>query len=415
MKFLKRASFWVGVIGLVLAIVSFIPGLAALIENRQPTPPELFWAAIAFILFWIASFSVIFIQQHEVMDDIDKLSSAIDDQKKTVFRNVTSLSQWADAIAYRPDLVHREQMQDVWEKLLWKMQKSYWATNYIKPEFYKKAAHSLPLAIQEAKLLDNADIKKVFIVDDLTERNKMESVFSEQHSRGIEVKYILFSEIQGDPALAGKASLLATKDFGIIDSRLTLLWRLNNREVDSGQVLYDPQQAGLYEDFFSALFKAAHKYPWQQTLRSLTDHDAREIHSWPHYQPPYTDLDYALRAKGWLHEYPEKQGNYRYAAISANDLVGFSILTQTKQGEAEFFIAMHPTRLLKGMGNTFTRLTLEKGFNDLNLNRIHLKVRHWHHVAIHLYETIGFKRTGEARLTVNGKDETFILMELLRR
>lgn len=414
MAFLRRTSFWVGVIGLVLAIISFIPGLAALIENRQPNPPELFWAAIAFIVFWITSFSVIFIQQHEVMDDIDNLSSRIDDDQKAVFTNVTSLSQWADAMTYRPDLVHREQMQDVWEKLLWKVQKRYWATNYIKPEFYKKAAHSLPLAIQEAKLLDNADIKKVFIIDDLTERNKMESVFSEQHNRGIKVKYILHSEIQGDPVLRGKASQLATEDFGIVDSRLTLLWRLKNRNVDSGQVLSDPQQANMYEDFFSALFKAAHEYPWQQKLRSLTDQDTIEINSWPQYQPPYTDLDYALRTKGWLHEYPEKEGNYRYAAINANELVGFSILTQTKPGEAEFFIAMHPTRLLKGMGNTFTRLTVEKGFNDLNLNRIHLKVRHWHHVAIHLYESVGFRRTGEAKLTVNGKDETFILMELLR-
>jgi RimJ/RimL family protein N-acetyltransferase len=152
----------------------------------------------------------------------------------------------------------------------------------------------------------------------------------------------------------------------------------------------------------------------QVALNELTPTDEAEIQNWPPYPPQFMALDYALRSKpGWLAAFPANPANHRFAARKDGKLVGFSILTETGPQEAEFYVAIHPEKLNIGIGIDVTRQTKERGFDQLNLRHIWLKVRTWHEGAIRVYERVGFRKVDpEFTETAGGREDRFIKMEV---
>jgi RimJ/RimL family protein N-acetyltransferase len=150
------------------------------------------------------------------------------------------------------------------------------------------------------------------------------------------------------------------------------------------------------------------------TLTSLTSKEEEEIQNWPPYPPQFMALDYALRrGTGWLTAFPADAGNNRFAAWAGGELVGFSILTKTADDEAEFYVAIHPKKLGTGIGTEVTRQTKVRGFDQLNLRRIWLKVRTWHEGGRRVYERMGFRNVGsEFTENVGGREDQFIKMEV---
>ena len=129
-------------------------------------------------------------------------------------------------------------------------------------------------------------------------------------------------------------------------------------------------------------------------IRQLTAEDVKTIRDWPAYPSEFSALDYALREHGWLDDFPEGPTNHRYGAWENAELVGFSILTEIRSRRAEFYIAVHPDKLGQGLGKVLTQLVLAKGFQELGLDTIYLKVRAWHARGIRVYEKAGFHKVG---------------------
>ena len=167
----------------------------------------------------------------------------------------------------------------------------------------------------------------------------------------------------------------------------------------------------------TALYLLIHK-TWlmgRVTIKRLAAADAVAIEDWPPYPKAFASLDYALRhPDGWLHQFPESAENRRYAAWRGSELVGFSLLAHTKDGEAEFYVAVHPELLHKGIGRAITEQTVAAGFEQLGLSRIYLKVRDWHTGAARLYESVGFQKYGEAEELIQGKPTKFVMMQIRR-
>ena len=149
-------------------------------------------------------------------------------------------------------------------------------------------------------------------------------------------------------------------------------------------------------------------------LRPATAHDKIAIAQWPAYPAEFSELDYALRANGWLDEFQGKADTWIYAAELDKALVAFTLLAITGKQEAEFRIALHPHYLGRGLGRAITLNTLELGFRDKTLKRIHLIVRKDHARAIKLYADIGFCEFECCIQTVNGKSVEFHRMEYFR-
>jgi RimJ/RimL family protein N-acetyltransferase len=76
----------------------------------------------------------------------------------------------------------------------------------------------------------------------------------------------------------------------------------------------------------------------------------------------------------------------------------------------------HPDSRGKGYGTQALRQLLKFGFQDLNLNRIHLHVLPGNRPALRLYERCQFQREGRLRSAVfiDGEYQDVILMSLLR-
>jgi RimJ/RimL family protein N-acetyltransferase len=149
-------------------------------------------------------------------------------------------------------------------------------------------------------------------------------------------------------------------------------------------------------------------------LRLITDEDVAKVKNWPSYTDEFEAMDYALRKDGWLDEYRERPMTWIYVAELDKQTVGFSLLSTTGEGEAEFRIAIHSRWIGKGLGKKIAFATLKKGFRQLNLTRIHLIVRKENKVASKLYESLGFIKSGESTRMIQGKIIEFINMNLTK-
>ena len=125
-------------------------------------------------------------------------------------------------------------------------------------------------------------------------------------------------------------------------------------------------------------------------------------------------MDYAIRENGWLDEYRVRPMTWIYVAILNKQTIGFSLLSTTADGEAEFRIAIHPKWIGKGLGKEIAFATLEKGFCQLNLTLIHLIVRKENQVAFKLYKSLGFIRSGESTHIIREEVIEFIDMDISR-
>lgn len=148
------------------------------------------------------------------------------------------------------------------------------------------------------------------------------------------------------------------------------------------------------------------------TLRAITGEDIGEIESWPIYEDGFEQMNYALRQGGWLDEFRNRANTWAYVAESNKQAVGFSLLSVTAEGEAEFRIAIHPHRTGTGFGREVTLAILKIGFCELGMDRIYLIVRKNNHPAIKLYESLGFKKVGESIHTIQGQLVEFFDMDL---
>ena len=153
-------------------------------------------------------------------------------------------------------------------------------------------------------------------------------------------------------------------------------------------------------------------------LRGITEQDSADIQSWPAYPTEFKNLDYALHDAGWINEYLGKKGTKIYVAEESGALIGFTILSRDDaeggSSSAEFRIPMHPDFLGQGAGEKIAGMTIERGFEELGLQRIYLIVRKINPRAGKLYKHCSFRDTGECRKEVNGAVVDFLEMELPR-
>jgi diamine N-acetyltransferase len=139
-------------------------------------------------------------------------------------------------------------------------------------------------------------------------------------------------------------------------------------------------------------------------LREINERDITNIKIWPAYPEELKDLDYALRDSGWIDAYLGKDWTRIYIAKESGVVIGFTILSKDSATcrEAEFRIALNPDYLGQGFGKKLTRMALEKGFQELGLQRIYLIVRKSNPRARRLYENRGFMETGECCKEIQG-------------
>jgi diamine N-acetyltransferase len=148
------------------------------------------------------------------------------------------------------------------------------------------------------------------------------------------------------------------------------------------------------------------------SLRPITEEDFADIKRWPPYEHEFVQMDYALRQGGWLDEYGNRSETWIYVAESDGRSVGFTLLSITAKGEAEFRIAIHPHWTGMGFGRQIALAILKIGFLKLKIARIYLIVRKNNYRAMELYERLGFRKTGESTHVIQGQPVEFFDMDV---
>jgi hypothetical protein len=320
----------------------------------------------------------------------------------------------------RPGFSAAEMMEN-WLYQLNRLQGSYWATNYIDSRnIYATEWGKAALLIQNAKKTERTVvIRKVFLVKDYAEMVVLSEHIEAQRNIGVDIHYLRYDQV---PALSGD---IPSVDFGIFDERVVLVWQLDEtRSVTGGKLLFGPEHVDRHKKFFNALFvkAVAHSRDRFDVIKiepAYLDKMIRTVAAWPPYDAPYEEMSYLLRPpNGWLTVFASRPGCEAYAAYAAGTFVGFSLLVGDGPHDAELYIAIHPRHVNtkeKRFGARLTRETISKGFGELALQRIHLKVRNDVQHRVLMYEHLHFRRFGTIHSeVVNGINTEFIRMEMER-
>lgn len=171
------------------------------------------------------------------------------------------------------------------------------------------------------------------------------------------------------------------------------------------------------------LLKGEHLY-----LTAFKEEDLTTFESW------YNDISF-LRVYDMIAAFPKSQSElqdmlkdirqaydrYIFAVRSKidNKLVGVTGFENIlwNNGTAVIYIGIGDTSSRgKGFGSEALALTMEFGFEELNLHRIQLNVLSYNEPAIKLYEKLGFKKEGTYREFIHrdGKRYDMYLYGILR-
>lgn len=108
----------------------------------------------------------------------------------------------------------------------------------------------------------------------------------------------------------------------------------------------------------------------------------------------------------WIEKILLEENSERFAIMIDTNYIGNVQLTNIKDKSAIFHIFIgDPEYWGQGIGTVATCLMIERGFDQLELEKIKLRVRKGHSRAYNIYKKLGFKTTHE--------DDELIHMELI--
>jgi len=148
------------------------------------------------------------------------------------------------------------------------------------------------------------------------------------------------------------------------------------------------------------------------TLIPINSQDIDAIKNWKQYDGAHSQMDYAIRENGWLDTYCGESMNHCFAAKEEEICVGFSILIDKKEREAEFRVAVSPDFIGSGYGRKIINNTLTLGFEVYKYKIISLIVRKNNPYAIKLYQRHGFILYGETTENIQGQCIEFFKMKI---
>ncbi|MBR7552586.1 GNAT family N-acetyltransferase [Allobacillus sp. GCM10007491] len=134
------------------------------------------------------------------------------------------------------------------------------------------------------------------------------------------------------------------------------------------------------------------------------------------FEEPYTTLE----KMNTMYENSQDNDSHRQFILYQNDeRIGYVGLfdIETRHRNAEFGIMIAPEHQGKGYAADATRLTVEYGFNKVNLRKLYLYVDEVNEKAVHIYKKLGFQVDGTLRehYFVNGEYHDAYVMSLLRK
>ena len=187
---------------------------------------------------------------------LDKFNAVVNVSEKRLIEKTSGSFR---LIKYCTGEIENEKIPEAWMDLCWDIQTEYLAINYEKNESaYDEKWARTGIDIQNAKArMSNVKIKKVFVVDDISELVSLKGLINKHIHCGIEVSYITISQIGGTRGIRNFLRELPSLDFSIVNGDTLFIWNLNEeRKCENGELSFNQPKLETYRDVF---FKIHHQ------------------------------------------------------------------------------------------------------------------------------------------------------------
>jgi len=202
----------------------------------------------------------IYIESYSTHRKIDILKSDFQNLKELLLKSENYKVNLIKLLNDKPAVFERNDVPQLWLDLLWEINNRYWATTYIKPsEGWEQVYTKIGNDIQKAKIYANdADIRRVFIIDNKDEFKSVEKVIQEQMKIGIKSRYIYKDELNNKSFLKTYSNKAKSLDFSIVDDKFISFVHMNRKRIISKAEIWKMNKENeFYVDFYKSLFNEA--------------------------------------------------------------------------------------------------------------------------------------------------------------
>jgi hypothetical protein len=202
------------------------------------------FASIAVI--WLVINSKKDVRQLRLTEEILRLSERVD----RLSNEIESACKLINLVHYGYLTFPPEQLYNIWKKLMYDLDNKFYAFSYINPDEWTQEYTRRLLSPLKSKIdTENANIHRIFVIDDLSELQKLSEVITYHQKYGIEVSYIETKQLyEASPPICEKPL-----SFGFIlidDLRLAIFRFDKRRKVKQIEIVSDREVFKKYQSFY---------------------------------------------------------------------------------------------------------------------------------------------------------------------
>jgi hypothetical protein len=197
-------------------------------------------------VIWLVITSKKDVRQLRLTEEILRLNERVD----RLSNEIESACKLINIVHYGLLTFPPEQLYSIWKKLMYDLEHKFYAFSYINPEEWTQEYARRLLSPLKSKIdTDHADVNRIFVIDDLSELQKLSDVIEYHHRYGIDVSYVETNQLyESLPPICEKPL-----NFGFIlidDMRLAIFRFDENRKIKQIEVISDREIFKKYEKIY---------------------------------------------------------------------------------------------------------------------------------------------------------------------
>lgn len=244
---------------LVFATGSVLVGITSNNPSVQLLTFAVFFISltVSTVVIWLVINSRKDANQLKLSEEVLKLSGRVD----RLSNEIESACKLINLVHYGSLTFPAEQLYTIWKKLMYDLDKKFYAFSYINADEWTQEHTRRLLSPLKSKIdTEGADVKRIFIIDDLSELQKLSEIIEYHQKYGISVSYVEIKKLyESTPPICENPL-----NFGFIlidDMRLAIFHLDENRKLKSIEIISDREIFKKYEKIYERIRNLAKPLP----------------------------------------------------------------------------------------------------------------------------------------------------------
>jgi hypothetical protein len=244
---------------LVFATGSVLVGITSNNPSVQLLTFAVFFTSltVSTVVIWLVINSRKDANQLKLSEEVLKLSRRVD----RLSNEIESACKLINLVHYGSLTFPAEQLYTIWKKLMYDLDNKFYAFSYINADEWTQEHTRRLLSPLKSKIYtEYADVKRIFIIDDLSELQKLSEIIEYHQKYGISVAYVEIKKLyESTPPICENPL-----NFGFIlidDMRLAIFHLHENRKLKSIEIISDREIFKKYEKIYERIRNLAKPLP----------------------------------------------------------------------------------------------------------------------------------------------------------